>query len=481
MPKAFAIFMSNTSIDHSTMQAQYYGTMQALKVMQKGLSVNSQNVAHMATQKPSVLPVYTQSPGGCIDINELRLMSNELSDAKVISAITEQIQLRKESELGQAIESELKESLVVIQGENIGLTHGISTRLALFFSKAQELSGLTQDTGARQAFLYAAKDLAEGIRETYAGLAASSQSIETMRQGDIEIVSEQFDALALLNKKISQAQYSQQQEDEISEVMARRDLLESIAQYGDFRVRSVPSAQHPEDHVPVFQLYTFDADGQELVLVNGSRVNARLTWNENVGFTTTADENQGIALSRGGLKAYDNVLGAVVDPLMQGLNNLAKTLCQKCNEIYGGDFFQVTQDQEASTLSLTQALLQEQAGGNRALVVGNPEQHNNVIVAFAKLKNQLMNQGQGDAFDGTLEGYYTDLVYRTTRYVKCVTDLNQTATQRMQDVMEKRKIQEVPTQDSIAIEAMKTAHLIYALRNIAALNEDLFRYLVRQS
>ena len=301
--------------------------------------------------------------------------------------------------LGQGIETGTSSSGVDSVGNSTG---GISGSLDDFFGSFQQFSTNPANGGTRSTVLESAGSLVERINAADQRLSALQDELTGAIGTDVNAVNRLLGDVADLNEKI--ARFETSSPGSALDLRDQRQLkLEELSSYMDFETRPNPSGNGQ------IQLFSRDATGNEVTLVNKNTVVSTVSFN-GTGFTAGSPPST-LALTSGTLTTELEARDGFVQSVRDDLANFASQLRTSVNSAYnptgtGQDFF--TTGTGGTLLAIAPGL---SAATLTATATGDAGA-NEIALSVAGIATRKFSTGSGAQIDGTLGGFFGDTVAR---------------------------------------------------------------------
>lgn len=301
--------------------------------------------------------------------------------------------------LGQSIDQSGETNSNSYSGNGSGISEAVTN----FFNSFQSLAARPTDPGERQTLLQNAQIMTDRMQVTDSRLAQLQSDLTTQVTNDVSDANTILTKIANLNAEIGRYEINQPGS-AVDLRDQRQGQLEELAKR--IGIESVEDPNSPGQ----IQVFTRDAGGNQILLVNGANVTGPLTIS---GSTVSGGSpSTAIALSGGSIQGALNARDGGVQTLRDNLDALANELVTSVNAAYNpagntGDFFNAS-NLTAGTISIATTV----TATNIKASDNGPAGDNTIAQAVANLATKTFSTAStpADAIDGTFTQHYSATV-----------------------------------------------------------------------
>jgi flagellar hook-associated protein 1 FlgK len=307
----------------------------------------------------------------------------------------------------------------VEQVYNEQLVEGLNSSISKFFNAVRELTANPENMAARTHMAESGKVLASDFHRTYNSLKDIRRDLDERAKTEVMGINEITREIASLNEKIQAVELSGAHANDERD---RRDLL--IKKLGE--KINIRWAEGDGGQVTITAgntaVLVSGYEAKELTVAGTPARGAKAEGGADIFYKNTKDSTPIVItdqLKSGALGGILSIRDEFMHGLMEGLNDMARTLSQNVNEIHrvgynaydqtGIDFFHVKETNEgaAATMEVNRAILDDAAKIATAGQPGAPGD-NRIVNAISDLQmRKIMNDGQAG-----IDEFYQALVGR---------------------------------------------------------------------
>lgn len=387
----------------------------ALAAHQTGVQVAGRNIANVNTPGYSrqrvilgdraVVQTAYGPQGTGVEALGVKQIRDGLLDLQVIRETSQTSYLTAQQAAFESAESALGEQIdrsgdSAFIGDATGSSNGLATAMNDFFSGFDNVASSPSETGARQVLLQKAQTLVGKFNQADKRLEGLQEDLTTQIGTDVTSADNLLKQIADLNREIQGLELGSP--GSALDLRDQRQMrLEELGKLINFTSTTIPGSNGQ------IQITAKDTGGNDVVLVDRGVANGTLGFN-GTNFTG-GSAGVVLALTGGSMQGNLSARDGAIQQLRDDVRTTAEQFATAVNAAYNptsatGNFFTVPPASGIIQLdsSLTAATLKTTDTGNAGA--------NELVLTVAELATKKFSTSGGDQIDGTIGGFYSQIV-----------------------------------------------------------------------